>query len=104
MSLSAIETIASAEKQAEQIIADAAAEAKQIIAGARKKGEELIENTVNKAKEDISLIEKEIINKAQAKAGEISQKTASSCDALRQKGEGNMALAVSIIVEKVVNN
>ncbi len=103
MSLAAIESVTSAEKQAEEIKQNARAEAGQIIEAAHKQGKEFIDAAKNKAQAEIALMEKDILAKAQAKSEKTAENTAGFCRELKEKGESRLQEAVSIIVGRVVN-
>ena len=103
MSLEAIEEIRGVEEEMDQARAQARAQAQKVLADAQREGEELLEQSRRASAEKTRNVLRTARERGEERRGEILARAEEDCRALDQLAQANMAQAVEMIVERVVD-
>ena len=103
MSLEAIEKIRGVEEEMDQARAQARAQAQKILADAERAGQDLLEQGRRASAEKSAGAVRAAQERGQQRRQEILAAAQEDCQALEQLAQANMAQAVQMIVERVVD-
>ena len=103
MSLEAIEKIRGVEDEMDQARGQARAQAQKIRDEADRAGQALLEQSRRTAEEKTTEVMQAAEERGAARGGEILAAAEKECRGLNRQADANMALAVEMIVERVVD-
>lgn len=104
MAIEALNSVFSAEEQADLKLAAAAQEVRKILAESEMQGKQMILNAEAEAEETVEAMHHEAELKAAESARTVAARTLTECQALRTAAMSKMQQAVGLVVGRIVND